>query len=245
VQVFTLVAVPTLVRVWDAVRCVSFKRAATAFTLVEVLVVIAVIGLLLLMAVRTGDNRPTRAPITQCANNLKQIGLGLYMFAADHGGQFPPQVSVTNGGSMEFVGRGSPAAHFQTLSNEMAGPYLKVWICPSDTIKKPATNYAAFDDRNVSYFLSMDAAPAATSTQFIILAGDRHLGVGGRPVRPGLFPLTTNSTLGWTRELHGDSARSPGGNVLFVDGHVEFLRRDHLLAAARGQGLATNLLAVP
>src|SRR5215831_6216433 len=95
---------------------VSLKTATKASTLIEVLVVIAVIGILLLIAVPTHDRRPTRAPAAQCSNNLRQIGLGLRLFAADHGDQFPPRVSITNGGSMEFVGRDSPATHFQTLS---------------------------------------------------------------------------------------------------------------------------------
>src|SRR6266704_3631031 len=116
-------------------------------------------------------------------------------------------------------------------------PYFKVWTCPTDKMKKPTTNYAAFDDHNVSYFLSMDAAPAATNAQFVNLAGDRHLEFAGQPVRPGLFTLTTNATVGWTRELHGDTAQSPGGFMLFVDGHVEFRGRRRVLAV-RHQGLA-------
>jgi prepilin-type processing-associated H-X9-DG protein len=143
---------------------------------------------------------------------------------------------------MEFIGRGSPAAHFQKLSNEM---YLKVWICPTDAIKKPATNYADFDDSNVSYFLSMDAAPTNTQPQSIFLAGDRHLEFSGRPVRPGLFTLTANMPVSWTRELHRDTAHSPGGVVLFVDGHTEFLGHERVVTALQSQSLATNRLAMP
>ena len=144
---------------------------------------------------------------------------------------------------MEYVGQGSPTAHFQRLSNEMT-PFFKVWTCPTDKLKKPATNYAGFDDHNVSYFLSMDATPATAPAQFINLAGDRHLEVAGRPVRPGLFTLTTNAPVGWTRELHGNTAQSPGGWMLFADGHVEFSGHRRVLAVQH-QGLATNLLAVP
>ncbi len=206
---------------------------------------IAIIGLLLILAVPTGDHRPRRATVLLCTSNLRQIGLRLQLFAEDHGGQYPPRTSITNGGSMEFVGRGSPAAHFLTLSNQMAKSSLKMWICPTDRIKKPATNYATFDDRNVSYFLSVDAAPRTTNARFIILAGDRHLEFARYPVKPGLFPLTTNGSIGWTRELHGDNKLSPAGNMVFSDGHVEFLKRDRVVTWIRSQRLATNLLAVP
>ena len=236
---------PNIVRHETRMRKASSKRAATAFTLLEVLVILAIIALLVVFAVPLHDERRTRAPVAQCANNLRQIGLGLRLFAEDHGGHFPPRISVTNGGSMEFADRGGPALHFRTLSNYFPGSQFTVWVCPSDSIKKPATNYAVFDNRNVSYFLRMDSALGATNAQLIILAGDRHLEVGGRPLRPGLFPLTTNASVGWTRELHGDSRQSPAGNMLFVDGHVEFLRHDRVLEAVRRQGLATNLLAVP
>src|SRR5438876_225585 len=85
-----------------AMRSVSLKTTAKALTLIEVLVVVAVVVVLLLIAVPTHDRRPTRAPIAQCSNNLRQIGLSLHLFATDHGDQFPQRVSTTNGGSMEF-----------------------------------------------------------------------------------------------------------------------------------------------
>jgi len=241
VRFLSLVTGAVLIMLSSAMRRGCLNRPAEAVTLIEVLVVIAVVVVSLLFAVATHDHR-TKSPTTQCSNNLGQIGVGLHAFATDHGDHFPPQVSVGNGGSMEFIGRGSPAAHFQTLSNEMR---LKVWICPTDEIKKPANNYAAFDDRNLSYFLSMDAAPTNTQPQFIILAGDRHLEVAGQPVRPGLFTFSSNTPVSWTRELHRDASQSRGGVVLFVDGHVEFLKHDRVVAAVKGQGLGTNRLAVP
>ncbi|HEY5913287.1 MAG TPA: type II secretion system protein [Verrucomicrobiae bacterium] len=220
----------------------SSRSAAKAFTLLEVLVVGIVLLILLMITVPTFDRRPQRAWVVHCANNLRQINLALQVFASDHGDRFPSQVSLTNGGSMEMIAAGSPAPHFQTLSNEVPTP--KVWICPTDKAKHVATSYVGLNNTNVSYFLSVDLQPTNTPPSFTFLAGDRHLQTGGTPVKPGLFLLTTNASIAWTRELHGNM-NPPGGNIVFLDGHTEFLTNHRLGPIIRNQGIPTNRLAVP
>lgn len=64
-------------------------RARTAFTLVELLVVVAIIGVLvslLLPAVQAARGSARR---TQCMNHLRQIGLAIHQFADTHEGAFP------------------------------------------------------------------------------------------------------------------------------------------------------------
>jgi prepilin-type N-terminal cleavage/methylation domain-containing protein len=60
-----------------------------AFTLVEILVVMAVIGVLVALTMPAIQAARESARKTQCANNLKQIGLGLHAYMINHQA-FPP-----------------------------------------------------------------------------------------------------------------------------------------------------------
>src|ERR1051326_153956 len=103
----------------------SMKRAEkTGFTLIELLVVIAIIAILaaILFPVFAQAREKARAPA--CLSNLRQVGLGLQMYAQDYDEVLPTSVDVTN--------FGDPKAPNSFLSALF--PYIKsrgILICPS------------------------------------------------------------------------------------------------------------------
>ena len=68
-------------------------RKRAGFTLIELLVVIAIIAILAAMLVPAVQKAREAAARATCANNLKQLGLAMRMFADMKGG-LPPK-SVT------------------------------------------------------------------------------------------------------------------------------------------------------
>ena len=65
------------------------SQSNRAFTLIELLVVVAIVGVLVSLILPAVQAARGAARRTQCANSLRQIGLGLHQFAITHEGRFP------------------------------------------------------------------------------------------------------------------------------------------------------------
>ena len=211
-----------------------------AFSMIELLCVTAVIGILAALLLPVLTQARQGAVRVKCIGQLHDAGQAFQAFAHDHGSQFPMQVPVRAGGTLELARSGLQLQgefylcyrHFQALSNDLVTP--KPLACPADT-RVPAGGFGAFNNENLSYFIGVDAEYARPNS---LLAGDRNI-TNDLAAPSTLLRLAPDVYLRWTADLHHYR-----GNFLFADGRVEKQDRSRL-SLAGGQSPSTALLVLP
>jgi len=236
------------------------KRAG--FTLLELLVVVAVIGLLAALLLPALNGARHKAHTAQCLNHLKQIGLAIEMYGGDFD-YYPPGNNMTT--QWDQVVGVYITSEDDPYDKSARGPIM---LCPSATVetKEYRSNYSAnpnmFSDVAVPYLERYAALQRPDET---VMAGDSiqyklsggvHAVLWGVKNNAGSL-ISANNGAPANRDLpirvgidedrvlasnnpDGGNFRyrhvGPAANVVFADGHVSTF----LKGAIKERHLYTN-----
>ena len=209
-------------------KSTSRRFTPSAFTLVALLVIVAVLAILAAMLLPALAKAKTKASRINCVNNLKQGCLAFRIWEGDNGDKMPMDVPVASGGTKEFDTGADTFRHFQVMSNELSTP--KILICPADT-RIVANNFARLKNQNVSYFVGLEANDEFPQR---FLDGDRNITGESNPEN-GILKLVPGQRVTWTQDIHVNQ-----GNVGLSDGSVQQYSNSRLRDALRNSGDPTN-----
>ena len=216
----------------SACRVKLRRRCLRSFTLIELLIVIAIIAILAAMLLPALKNARSRAKQIRCSSNLKQIGVAIQMYVTDWDGYFP----LANAPS------GDPS-WFNLLNDGYIGKGLSggnpdLWSCPNDKNFQFTSGYLSYG-YNYRGHSSWDGVAyrwkkinQINNPSAIICVADSNEDQNGDAfILRGIHAYE----IGY-RHFGTDIYDSAAGvNILFDDGHVE--RRNSLEVANAGDEL--------
>lgn len=207
-----MTAKPTRRREVDRRAADGCSSCRPAFTLLELLIVVAIIALLvgILLPSFSGAKRSARR--TVCAKRLNQIGTGIAAYLFDRDGRFPEASFMPSVGAAP-LSTPQPIRICDVLAPNL-GNQLKVFQCPNDKQDParlaPNTNKSFFQSEGSSYEYRIQFGG-----QTVIETVKRMESFSGRPV-----PENTIWIMRDYGNFHGKGGNDGARRYLYVDGHV-------------------------
>jgi prepilin-type processing-associated H-X9-DG protein/prepilin-type N-terminal cleavage/methylation domain-containing protein len=196
---------------------VAIRKRKTAFTLVELLVVIGIIAVLIGMLLPALSKVQQQSKWLKCQSNLRQVGIYLRMYGNDNRGYIYPR----------NLGAGSPPAKRWPVHVFKPAIYNPpVMFCPNDPDPAFEHSYIINDhlgENGVKYSSKM---PRGLSISDIIVMGEKTTDQPDyymNKVGEVSGTVTTDYGLGKI-ELYRHGTRL-GSNYLYLDGHAATFRK--------------------
>jgi prepilin-type N-terminal cleavage/methylation domain-containing protein len=208
----------------------------SAFTLVELLVAIAIIAILAALLLPALAAAKARARRTQCLNNLHQINLALHLYAGENGDVLP------NSGRVTYKSFRDAVKSYLGL-NQPDSPQDAIFACPADTFYFNEGNLSLVphgQHEETNYYFSSYVFNGLNliGTNYPNYQYNGLLpGVGGKKLGSITTPTKTLSVMdgmaiwpySWHEPKSPISTNAPLfddalNNVNFVDGHASYLK---------------------
>ena len=214
------------------------RHTSKGFTLIEILIVVAIIGILAAILFPVFARARESARKTSCLSNLKQISMAWLIYSQDYDEKACPSYYYTDGFGEEhawdfdLVWGNYVDGNPESYSFGFLGPYAKngqIHSCPSfygQAWGRPYTGYAY----NASYIGGDDLAgiPAANLAQISDPAGTVIFADGGygNPVQGQNYLRAPSEPLFIAGKV--DFRHNGAANVAYADGHVKSATRKYL-----------------
>jgi len=223
------------------------RSQPSAFTLLELLIVIAIISMLAALLLPALKSARDKAYTTACANNLHQIQLALVMYGDDYNSYYPPYfydgtITKTDP-AMDFMkvrapdgGGGNMGWKGYNCWMWMFYPYHhnpKIYICPSAKFQGygwtygMASGFAGYVTTNGTWtggFLGSCTGPFRQGSEKFtdkkIIVMDSYAGILGKSPVGTSGPLAYPWCINGSQDFQHNGAPNGGPNCLFADGHV-------------------------
>jgi prepilin-type N-terminal cleavage/methylation domain-containing protein len=201
------------------------------FSLIELMIIIAIIGILIALLLPALSRAKAKAARTACINNQKQLAVALLLYTErDAGGCFPAtnlSANVSTDVRGRRISNNISVSYGFFIAPELGGQ-TRVFQCPADTFtdagKWGIVKLSDYKEWGTSYGFNGQNFPTNVPPPYSGLAGVPLK----RVARPERTVLTYDSPVLRGYTWHGsrqEPRAEPVRNVMsFVDGHAEFLR---------------------